>query len=83
MAETNRRSTLQKREQDEVLSRPVSSHLDVGFEDDDEDFRNLFHSDVPSIKSMKQPSAKMHIEAAKMLSFTEEECMKALEWGKS
>jgi phage I-like protein len=26
---------------------------------------------------------QMHIEAAKMLSFTEEEFMKALEWGKS
>ncbi|MBN3287247.1 TEX9 protein, partial [Polyodon spathula] len=30
------------REQEEVLSRPISSHLDVGFEGDDEDFSNKY-----------------------------------------
>ena len=29
------------------------------------------------------PSLQMHIEAAKMLSFTEEEFVKALDWGAS
>uniref|UniRef100_A0A672ZBD4 Testis expressed 9 n=1 Tax=Sphaeramia orbicularis TaxID=375764 RepID=A0A672ZBD4_9TELE len=30
-----------------------------------------------------QQANKMHFEAAKLLSFTEEEFMKALDWGKS
>ncbi|KAK6476794.1 testis-expressed protein 9-like [Huso huso] len=57
-AELVRQAEEVMREQEEVLSRPISSHLDVGFEDDNEDFKNMFHSDVSSIKSMKQPSAK-------------------------
>uniref|UniRef100_A0A672L4R4 Testis expressed 9 n=1 Tax=Sinocyclocheilus grahami TaxID=75366 RepID=A0A672L4R4_SINGR len=33
------------------------------------------------LNKLKQ-SSKMHFEAAKLLSFTEEEFMKALDWGK-
>lgn len=44
-------------------------------------FTDLLCSLVYSLDGINFLKIQMHIEAAKMLSFTEEEFMKALDWG--
>ncbi|KAJ8340456.1 hypothetical protein SKAU_G00350890 [Synaphobranchus kaupii] len=54
-AELVRQAEEVMREQNEVLSRPISSHLSLGIEDEKEDFMNL----NPQVPSVKQPTAKV------------------------